>query len=564
MRFHCIFVLSVLATGFGSLAKTLSPRWDDMHIMHCWNSVPKNWESLGHPPSNTTIDLYIALKPQHENALTDALYQVARLVAPHPNTLELVNSWLEHHDISSSSISMTHGGSTLMLKGVSVAQANTLLNASYQLYRHVESSEVIVRTIGFALPAALHRHVLTVAPSTTFFSLPTRWQTTRNRSGGAATGLVESTSGEPATVLSSRLEFKYIKPSDLHWLYDTYSYKPAATHKNVLGIAGFLGDYPSPADLAAFMRKYRSDAVDATFIVKQVNGGGNDPSKPHEEANLDVQYAEAMAYPTPHIFYSTGGGPLNTDDWYISWLKYMLDQSSIPQTISSSYGIDEKFTSGGYAVYVCDLFKQLGARGVSVLFPSGDHGVGEDCVTKDGTVQFVPRFPATCPFVTAVGGTTDYEPEVAARISGGGFSNHFQRPDYQKDVVPTFLQHLGSLHQGFYNASSRAIPDIAAQALKFRIFFNGKEKEEGGTSASTPVVAGIISLLNDYQLSKGRNPLGFLNPLLYGSGKEALNDITSGSNPGCKTEGFSAIAGWDPVTGLGTPSFAALLEICDG
>jgi tripeptidyl-peptidase-1 len=61
------------------------------------------------------------------------------------------------------------------------------------------------------------------------------------------------------------------------------------------------------------------------------------------------------------------------------------------------------------------------------------------------------------------------------------------------------------------------------------------------------IAAGIISLLNDYLLSEGEKPLGFLNPWLYGRGLKGLNDITSGSNPGCGTDGFTAIAGWDPV-----------------
>jgi len=77
----------------------------------------------------------------------------------------------------------------------------------------------------------------------------------------------------------------------------------------VLGIAGYLGDYPNAADLAAFMRSYRSGAADATFTVVQVNGGGYDPRQPHEEANTDIQYLEATGYPIPHVFYSTGRGP---------------------------------------------------------------------------------------------------------------------------------------------------------------------------------------------------------------------------------------------------------------
>jgi tripeptidyl-peptidase-1 len=56
-------------------------------------------------------------------------------------------------------------------------------------------------------------------------------------------------------------------------------------------------------------------------------------------------------------------------------------------------------------------------------------------------------------------------------------------------------------------------------------------------------------LLNDFLLSKGKAPLGFLNPWLYGQGFVGLglSDIMSGSNPGCNTEGFPAIDGWDPV-----------------
>jgi tripeptidyl-peptidase I len=61
-------------------------------------------------------------------------------------------------------------------------------------------------------------------------------------------------------------------------------------------------------------------------------------------------------------------------------------------------------------------------------------------------------------------------------------------------------------------------------------------------------VAGVISLLNDYLISEGKPPLGFMNPWLYSKGLGGLNDITSGNNPGCDTKGFSAAPGWDPVS----------------
>ena len=115
------------------------------------------------------------------------------------------------------------------------------------------------------------------------------------------------------------------------------------------------------------------------------------------------------------------------------------------------------------------------------------------------------------------------------------------------------------------SVAGRGIPDVAAQAIRLASFKNGEEYAVNGTSGATParypsplcwsiqltnspqIVAGIISLLNDYLLSKGRKPLGFLNPLLYGIARAGINDIISGSNPGCGTEGFSAVVGWDPV-----------------
>lgn len=79
-----------------------------------------------------------------------------------------------------------------------------------------------------------------------------------------------------------------------------------------------------------------------------------------------------------------------------------------------------------------------------------------------------------------------------------------------------------------------------------------------GTSCASPIFASVVALLNDQLIAAGKSPLGFLNPFLYSAGADALNDITSGSNPGCNTDGFPAGTGWDPVTGLGTPDFQKL------
>lgn len=108
----------------------------------------------------------------------------------------------------------------------------------------------------------------------------------------------------------------------------------------------------------------------------------------------------------------------------------------------------------------------------------------------------------------------------------------------------------------------------------YEVVYGGKLSPSGGTSAASPVVAGIIGLLNDARLRAGKSTLGFINPLLYAIGSGALNDITLGQSIGCNgvsTQSgapvngsiipwatWNATVGWDPVTGLGTPDFEKL------
>ena len=318
--------------------------------------------------------------------------QVAKLTAPHPESFQHFNSWLEHHSIPLSSVSMIHGGNTLIIKSISLTQANTLLGASYQLYRHVESSETILRTIGYALPVVLHEHVLTVVPTTSFVSRPT--ELLHDLSGGWE----NSSSGEVESKLSSRFPVNHVTPAFLQWLYDTATYVVGAQDRNALGTAGLLDLNANPEDLTAFMLQYRPDAWDARFSIVPVNEGENDPSNPQKEPNLNLQWAGAMSYPTPNTFYSVGRGPSGEADWFLGWVLYMVDAPTVPQTVSLTYGFDEDVISEEYAVYACDLFAELGARGVSILVASGNHGVGIDCVSKDGFVQFRPKFPATCTY----------------------------------------------------------------------------------------------------------------------------------------------------------------------
>jgi tripeptidyl-peptidase-1 len=76
----------------------------------------------------------------------------------------------------------------------------------------------------------------------------------------------------------------------------------------------------------------------------------------------------------------------------------------------------------------------------------------------------------------------------------------------------------------------------------------------------TPIMGSIITLINEQRIKAGKSPVGFINPVLYAN-PWALSDIIEGGNPGCGTNGFDAVDGWDPVAGLRTPNFEKLLEV---
>lgn len=108
--------------------------------------------------------------------------------------------------------------------------------------------------------------------------------------------------------------------------------------------------------------------------------------------------------------------------------------------------------------------------------------------------------------------------------------------------------------------NSRAYPDVSANGANYVVAIDGGFELVYGTSASSPVFGSIITLINNELIAAGKNPVGFINPTLYAY-PDVLNDITEGTNEGCGTDGFSSAPGWDPVTGLGTPNYPAMLEL---
>jgi len=212
-------------------------------------------------------------------------------------------------------------------------------------------------------------------------------------------------------------------------------------------------------------------------------------------------------------------------------------------------------------------FQLLGLRGVSVFASSGDGGSHfsfepfsgggiADALNKVSCNYQIPVFPTTSPYVISVGGTAwsedDSSKPIAWSGSGGGFSWEFGAPDHQTDAVLAYLKDTPALPPTTsFNASGRAYPDISAIGIH-------------GTSQSSPMVAGIFSLVNDHRLNAGLPSLGFLGPRLYqvmrrASG-EAFQSVNSGDTNTTCNNGFPAKQGWDPVTGWGQPRWQGLLE----
>ena len=442
MSYHWLSTLSFLIAVLLADFATAAVNWDEMRVKHSWNSVPENWESLGNTTDGSMINLHLALQPERETALIDALFEVsnpshprhvlaipllapyspvpfrfrygaylskeqaAELVSPHPETLDLIRAWLVHHGIQPFSISTTHGGSWLTVRDVLVSQANQLLGASYHVYRNSKTNDKIIRTVGYALPAVLHAHIRTVAPTTYFPSMRGMRQTRRRRSFGAAPAQAEAASGMAVTARQEPRSEPGITPSFLRWVYKTESYKfggPYGTY-NRLGILGIDDDYPSPMDLTSFMTKYRTEGRSARFTVEQVNGGQYNMKDPFDGASVTVQYASAMAFPNSVVFYSVGGdtvwgpdGKPIAGDMYLEWLNHLLEEAFPPPTILIGYGEPEKDLPEPYARVVCDLFGKLGLRGVTILVASGQDGVGDGiCVNANGLPYFMPEFPSSC------------------------------------------------------------------------------------------------------------------------------------------------------------------------
>ncbi|KAF7295207.1 Family S53 protease-like protein [Mycena indigotica] len=534
-------------------------------IVHEHRAKPaKGFTSVGPAPSNEELTLRIALKPNNIAGLESELYavstpgssrygqhltpeQVAEFVKPPADALSAVNAWLNTNKIVAKPISPA--GDILEFK-VPVSQANSLINAQFTTFTHPDSEEPSIRTLQYSLPADLSPLVSYVHPTTSFsnpFAIPkTKAVPQKNKRD------IDPSCADITTI--SCVLGEYGIPTT-----------PATQKNNILGVSGYINQFANFLDLKDFLTEFRPDIPPTTkFDVELLDGGSNTQLRSFAgaEASLDIQYTVGLATGVPVRFISVG--PLNNDEagGFLDQINALISDNSRPTVLTTSYGFNEDDLSFPVADGLCNAYMQLGALGTSILFSSGDGGVAGnefDCTT------FVPTAPSGCPWVTSVGSsqtilenfTKNNFSEIAAAFSSGGFSNYFPVPEYQKNDVDTYVASLNGQYSGLFNATGRGFPDVSAEGVNFLIISGNFSGLVSGTSASSPVFASVISLLNDELISAGKSPLGFLNPLLYSpAGRAALNDVKEGKNPGCGTRFWIQRDCW-----LGSSHGARLTEL---
>jgi kumamolisin len=330
-----------------------------------------------------------------------------------------------------------------------------------------------------------------------------------------------------------------------------------------IGIIELGGGYRT-RDLATYFKNLHLPTPEVVTV--SVDGARNHPTLPTSadgEVMLDIEVAAAIA---PKARIAVYFAP-NTDKGFLDAITTAIhDTVNKPSVISISWGAPEKEWTGQAMTSYDQAFQAAAALGVTICCAAGDAGSGDQDPANgkpDGLAH--ADFPGSSPSVLCCGGTrlvagggaikneTVWNDDPIRSASGGGISDFFGVPAYQSATQVPPSANPGA-------RVGRGLPDIAGNAdpsTGYRVRVDGLNLVFGGTSAVSPLWAGLVALLNQHL----KQPVGFLNPLLYGPLAEmgVCRDITSGD-----IGAYRAGAGWDPCTGWGSPNGAKLLEALAG
>jgi tripeptidyl-peptidase-1 len=378
-----------------------------------------------------------------------------------------------------------------------------------------------------------------------------------------------------------------IWPKDIRSLYNI-PLKSETNTSNIVSIASFGGESYTQPDLDHF--------CDLAGIPRRtLDKVWSNLNRSSPEGTLDVQTVVGLVGDARIWFI---GQPNNTD-FILEWAIQVLDMGADgPLVHSISYGLDEQDVDKSFGVQYMERsnieLAKIALLGKTVVIASGDQGApGRD----DSCKPLHATWPGSSPYATSVGATrvsrAKYPEcwhgnapfpskcydigEIAIATNygcfwttGGGFSNNSIAPTWQRTAIKKYLNSGAPIPpESVFNISGRAYPDVAALGHNIALWMGKGINLEDGTSASTPIFASIVTLLNNIRLNHGLPPMGFMNPWLYEVGAkypEAFSDMITGDNTcsgpdDCCTSGFFCKLGWDPVTGFGTPNYPVLADL---
>jgi len=314
-----------------------------------------------------------------------------------------------------------------------------------------------------------------------------------------------------------------------------------------IGIICFDGGFQQ-SDLDSFFGQ-----TVPTIISVPTNG--NIPGHFDNEVTFDIEMVGTIAPAATIVAYFIPVGN------FINGVHDAVhDNVNLPSVVSISFAGAESAANDNDKLQLEQIFQDAADLGITVLAATGDRGSNSSI----GTAEV--NLPASCPHVTACGGTVAtivggvIQSEVVwnnpPEASGGGVSDFFSVPPYQAaaGIFPISLTNIPvfpPIHFG------RGIPDVSGHADDYSsFFFQGATTFFSGTSAVTPLWAALIALIN--QLKGSRQ--GFLNPVIYGrlgsTLRTPLNDILTGDNGA-----YSAGPGWDLCTGWGSPNGGVIADL---
>jgi len=555
----------VLAATHGGRKVRVSPKMEQLFLSQD-NVIKNQWSYVARAEPQHTHS-FVIVPNQVEGAADQCdslINEIANPTSPkygkHMTLSEVNNMFISRENVHRITKWLKNKGLSFILTSgfitvtAPISQVETIFSAQFHEFT-AASGKKIKRTAEYSLPAEIQAHVDFVSGMVDF---PPAGK--------------PKTAGKPI----NKRQGGYVYPSTLNSVYNIKD-NQVASDKSTQSLFEALGQQFSPGDLADF--QYYNNITDQP--ISQVIGSNSgwwcflEPNN-CGEANLDVQFMMGVAQGSPTTFWVIDP---NSQDPFLDWVIALAATKNPPLIHSISYGsIVSEEPLANIIRYNTEMCK-FGLRGLTVFVASGDDGVANFEARGDASqCGFNPSFPATSPYVVAVGATQGPESgsaEIACSsdtggiiTTGGGFSVNFARPAYQADVVNKYLKNGPNMPPlNLFNSTNRGYPDVALLGLNYEVYIDRFATAVSGTSASTPAFAGMITLVNGLRIKAGKSPVGFLNPALYkiaATQPGVFRDIKSGKNNCCASGGpccqygFTASAGWDPLTGLGSVDFEAL------